>query len=84
MKFPSHGGTSTLAGVLKYLNEELSGGIAVVIEVKFCGLGILLKGNDPSVCSRCGKEECGEHAEDPREPGYAEVVSDGDDVGACS
>lgn len=28
VKFPSHGGTSTLAGVLKYLNEELSGGMA--------------------------------------------------------
>lgn len=29
VKFPSHGGTSTLAGVLKYLNEALSGGMAV-------------------------------------------------------
>lgn len=29
VKFPSHGGTSTSAGVLKYLNEALSGGIAV-------------------------------------------------------
>lgn len=31
VKFPSHGGTSTVAGVLKYLNEALSGGMAARI-----------------------------------------------------
>lgn len=94
VKFPSHGGTSTLAGVLKYLNEELSGGMTVrrvFIDQDHRGCdgdpGLWRERRERSrgsVFFMCEKGESGKCAEIPRVPCYAEAFSDGDDVGACS